>query len=87
MQLVYQDWRTDWFPLMAQQSLQKFHATHPNIRVFYTPDPENVEESMLTDMQAGDGKRQYQAQRARCLVVRRRRHDDSFWRPKTRGCV
>jgi multiple sugar transport system substrate-binding protein len=53
VQLVYQDWRTDWFPPMAQRALEEFHATHPNIRVFYTPDPENVEESMLVDMQAG----------------------------------
>ena len=53
VQLVYQDWRTDWFPPMAQQMLEEFHATHPNIRVFYTPDPENLEDKMLADMQAG----------------------------------
>lgn len=53
VQLVYQDWRTDWFPPMAQQALEEFHATHPNIRVFYTPDPENVEEGMLADFQTG----------------------------------
>jgi multiple sugar transport system substrate-binding protein len=53
IQLVYQDWRTDWFPPMAQQALDEFHASHPNIRVFYTPDPENVEETMLADFQAG----------------------------------
>ncbi len=53
VQLVYQDWRTDWFPVMAQRALQEFHATHPNIRVFYTPDPENLAQSMLADMQAG----------------------------------
>jgi multiple sugar transport system substrate-binding protein len=53
VQLVYQDWRTDWFPPMAQKALEEFHATHPNIRVFYTPDPENLEESMLVDMAAG----------------------------------
>jgi multiple sugar transport system substrate-binding protein len=54
-QLVYQDWRTDWFPPMAQQMLEQFHATHPNIRVFYTLDPpsESFEEKMLADMQAG----------------------------------
>ena len=51
--LVYQDWRTDWFPAMAQEMLDEFHATHPNIRVFYTPDPANLEESMLADMEAG----------------------------------
>lgn len=53
VQLVYQDWRTDWFPPMAQQMLEDFHASQPNIRVFYTPDPDNLEESMLTNMQAG----------------------------------
>jgi multiple sugar transport system substrate-binding protein len=53
VQLVYQDWRTEWFPAMAQQALEEFHATHPNIRVFYTPDPDNVEEKMLSGMQAG----------------------------------
>jgi multiple sugar transport system substrate-binding protein len=38
---------------MAQRALEEFHATHPNIRVFYTPDPENLEEGMLADFQAG----------------------------------
>ena len=42
-QLVYQDWRTDWFPPMAQQELEAFHAAHPEISVFYIPDPENAE--------------------------------------------
>ena len=53
VQLVYQDWRTNWFPPMTQQLLAEFHDTHPNIRVFYIPDPENVEEKMILDMQAG----------------------------------
>jgi multiple sugar transport system substrate-binding protein len=53
IQLVYQDWRTDWFPPMAQEALAEFHDTHPNIRVFYTPDPENLEDSMLAEFQAG----------------------------------
>jgi multiple sugar transport system substrate-binding protein len=34
---------------MAQRLLEEFHATHPNIRVYYTLDPENLEEKMLTD--------------------------------------
>jgi multiple sugar transport system substrate-binding protein len=51
--LVYQDWRTDWFPPMAQEALKLFHQNHPDIRVFYTPDPENLEDKMLEDMQAG----------------------------------
>ena len=53
VQLVYQDWRTEWFPLMAQQMLEQFHSTHPDIRVFYVPDPVDVEESLLEDMRAG----------------------------------
>ena len=54
VQLVYQDWQTEWFPPMAQRMLKQFHSGHPNIRVFYTPDPEkNLAETMLADMQAG----------------------------------
>jgi len=53
VQLVYQDWRTEWFPFMAQQMLEKFHSTHPDIRVFYVPDPVDVEERLLQDMKAG----------------------------------
>ena len=53
IQLVYQDWRTEWFPLMAQQMLEQFHDMHPNIRVFYVPDPVDVEESLLEEMKAG----------------------------------
>ena len=52
-QLVYQDWRTEWFPPMAQEMLGKFHQLYPNIRVFYVPDPTDVEESLLVDMKAG----------------------------------
>ncbi len=52
-QLVYQDWRTDWFPGMVREQLEVFHERHPNIRVYYTPDPEDLEEKMLADMQAG----------------------------------
>lgn len=43
VQLVYRDWRTDWFPTMAQRMIAEFNATHPRIRVFYTLDPENAE--------------------------------------------
>ncbi len=53
VQLVYQDWRTEWFPAMAQEMLAEFHATHPNIRVFYVPDPEDLEDRMLSEMQSG----------------------------------
>jgi multiple sugar transport system substrate-binding protein len=61
VQLVYQDWRTEWFPPMAQQMLEQFHADHPNIRVFYTPDPENFEEKVLADMQTGIAPDVFQA--------------------------
>ncbi len=53
IQLVYQDWQTDWFPAMVQEMLQEFHAAHPNIRVFYVPQPDNVEEKMVADFQSG----------------------------------
>ena len=51
--LSYQDWRTDWFPPMAQETLGQFHESNPNIRVFYTPDPDNLDETMLAEMRAG----------------------------------
>lgn len=53
VQLVYQDWSTPWFPPMAQEMLRQFRAENPNVRVFYTPDQENLAETMLADMQAG----------------------------------
>ncbi len=51
--LVYQDWRTPWFPAMAQEMLERFHADHPEIHVFYTPDPEHLDDQMMADFQAG----------------------------------
>ncbi len=55
VELVYQDWRTEWFPPMVQKMLDEFHATHPNIRVYFVPDPENAvfAERMLSDFQRG----------------------------------
>jgi len=55
VQLVYQDWRTDWFPPMAQEMLAQFQSSHPNIRVFYALDPpsETFDEKTLADFQAG----------------------------------
>ena len=38
---------------MAQEALEQFHATHPNIRVFFVPDPVDVTEAMLAEMEAG----------------------------------
>jgi len=49
VQLVYQDCRC----LGEQLLFDQFHALHPNIEVFYSPDPDNFEEKMLTDMEAG----------------------------------
>jgi multiple sugar transport system substrate-binding protein len=54
IQLVYQDWRTEWFPPMAQKELAIFQAEHTNLSVFYTPDPENLADQMPLDMQAGN---------------------------------
>lgn len=51
-QLVYQDWRTEYFSVLAQEMLEKFHATHPNIQVFYTPDPPDLAEKMMADFEA-----------------------------------
>jgi len=53
VQLVYQDWSTDWFLPMAQEALEQFHASHPNIRVYFVPDPVDVTETMLAEMEAG----------------------------------
>ena len=53
VQLVYQDWRTAWFSPMVEEMMEKFHATHPNIRVFYTPDPKGLADIMLDQMKAG----------------------------------
>jgi ABC-type glycerol-3-phosphate transport system substrate-binding protein len=53
MQLVYQDWRTDWFPEVVEEMLAQFHTTHPEIRVFFTPDPEQLPDAMLAEMAAG----------------------------------
>jgi multiple sugar transport system substrate-binding protein len=53
VQLVYQDWRTEWFPGLAQRMLEQFHAGHPNIQVFFTMDPEDVADAMIADFQSG----------------------------------
>lgn len=53
IELVYQDWRTPWFPGLAQRMIERFTAEHPNIHVFYTPDPEQLDEQMMADFQAG----------------------------------
>jgi multiple sugar transport system substrate-binding protein len=44
IQLVYQDSTQQWFLPMVQKMLAQFHAEHPDIHVFYTPEPENPEE-------------------------------------------
>ena len=40
---------------MVQEMLAKFHDSHPDINVFYVPDPVDVEESLLVDLQTGTG--------------------------------
>lgn len=52
VQIVYQDWQTDYFSGMAQQMLEQFHETHPHIHVFYTLDPSNLVEEMMADFDA-----------------------------------
>jgi multiple sugar transport system substrate-binding protein len=52
-QLVYQDWRTDWFPALAHEMLGAFHELHPNIQVYYTPDPVDLHGQMMEDFAAG----------------------------------
>ena len=54
VQLVYQDWRTEWFPPMVQRELQIFQAQNPDLSVYYTPDPESLIDQMPLDMQAGN---------------------------------
>jgi len=53
IQLVYQDWRADWVPGMVEAMLAQFHETHPDLRVFFTPDPDNLADTMLAEMEAG----------------------------------
>ena len=41
---------------MVQESLEQFHAMHPDIRVYFVPEPENpkdIEEKTLAAMEAG----------------------------------
>lgn len=38
---------------MVQRVMADFNETHPDIRVFYTPDPENVAQVMLEEMARG----------------------------------
>lgn len=53
IQLVYQDWRTDWFSGMAQRMLDAFHAANPSIHVFFTQDPDNLDIEMVSDFRDG----------------------------------
>jgi multiple sugar transport system substrate-binding protein len=53
IQLVYQDFNGKWFPPMAGQLLKQFHVAHPDINVYYIPDPVNVVDQMPIEMQAG----------------------------------
>jgi ABC-type glycerol-3-phosphate transport system substrate-binding protein len=56
VQLVYQDSTQQWFLPMVQEMLGQFHAEHPDIQVFYTPEPENpenIEKHTLELMRAG----------------------------------
>ncbi len=61
VQIVYQDWSTPWFPPMAQQMLGQFNTDHPDVQVFYVPDPDNVEEQLIVDMRAGNAPDVFQS--------------------------
>lgn len=52
VQMVYQDWQSEYFSGLAQQMLEQFHETHPDIHVFYTRDPDNLYEEMVDDFAA-----------------------------------
>lgn len=49
IQLAFQDCRC----LGEQLLLDDFHTTHPNIEVFYTPEPDDFQDTMLGDLQSG----------------------------------
>lgn len=56
VELVFQDAQTDWYQPVVQSLLEEFHTRQPNIRVFYSPEPDNPkdkEEKTLAAMQAG----------------------------------
>lgn len=53
VELVYQDWRTPWFPPMVRPLLDAFHQEQPGLRVYFVPDPVDLEERMLFDLEAG----------------------------------
>jgi multiple sugar transport system substrate-binding protein len=56
VELVYQDSRADWYGPLVHQMIEQFNASHPNIRVYYLPEPQNqadIEQRTLTEMEAG----------------------------------
>jgi ABC-type glycerol-3-phosphate transport system substrate-binding protein len=55
-QLVYQDSSAAWFGPMVVDLLEQFHATHPNIRVYYNAEPAvqaDIEKTTMTQMESG----------------------------------
>ena len=53
IRLVYQDFNDNWFTPMAQGLLEQFHVSHPDLDVYYVPDPMNLVDQMPVEMQAG----------------------------------
>lgn len=53
IKLVYQDFNTSGFPAMAHAALLQFQAQHPDISVFFIPDPTDLVQQMPIDVQAG----------------------------------
>lgn len=54
VELIYQDWATTWFPPMVEELMPLFYADHPNIKVTYVPQPDDVDVKLLAQMIAGE---------------------------------
>lgn len=56
VELVYQDANAAWFIPMVTQMIEQFHASHPNIRVYYNSEPANqadIEKTTTRQMEQG----------------------------------
>ncbi len=54
VELVYQDWATTWFPPMVEEMMPLFNADHPDVKVTYVPQSDDVDVKLLAQMVAGD---------------------------------
>ncbi len=56
-ELVYQDSSAEWFAPMVGRMIEQFHATHPNIRVYYNAEPakqSDIEKVTTGQMEQGN---------------------------------